>query len=207
MEPILMRNSSQNAGCMRRSPASHCCQVRQVVCNRSAAAVCESPAASRAARTSSVVGFRAGLPARLRLGWLLIDLGGGGINAQIGTDARIAGIKLALHGAVGGVVGGLIPDDEAGLAAVAEGLVDRGGGGQRIVVSGLTVGHDGAGDVGGEFGHFDLQPLSPEARLWRIHTLNNTRIARNVKRFLQINFEAGSKPSNVELTGAKRPVE
>lgn len=193
---VLRRNNSQNAGCMRRSPASHCCQVRQVVCNKSAAAVCESPASSRAARTSSGVGLRAGLPARLRLGWLLIDLGGCGINVQIGADARSAGIKLALHGAVGRVVGGLIPDDEAGLAAVAEGLVDRRGSGESIFVAGLAVGHDGAGGVGGEFGHFDLQPLSPEARLWRIHTLNNTRIARNAKGFQKINSRGRIKPSN-----------
>ena len=199
---VLKRNNSQNAGCMRRSPASHCCQVRQVVCSRSAAAVCESPAASRAVRTSSGVGFRAGLPARLRLGWLLIDLGSGGINVEVGADARSAGIKLALHGAVGGVISGLIPDDEAGFSAVAERLVDRGGSGQSIFVAGLTVGHNGAGDVSGEFGHFDLQPLSPEARLWRVHNLNNTRNARNVKGFRKINLRGRIKPSNAKVGGA-----
>lgn len=194
----LMRNNSQNAGCMRRSPASHCCQVRQVVCKRSAAAVCESPAASRAARTSSGVGFRAGLPARLRLGWLLIDLGAGGIDVEVGADARSAGIKLALHGTVGGVVGSLVTDEEAGLAAVSEGLVDRSCCGQGIFVARLAIGHDGAGDVGSELGHFDLQPLSPEARLWRIHNLNNTRNARNVKGFRKINSRGRIRPSNAK---------
>lgn len=176
-----MRNNSQNAGCILRLPASHSCHPRRVQWMSAAAAVCESPAASRAVRTSSGVGFRAGLPARLRLGWLLIDLGSGGINVEVGADARSAGIKLALHGAVGGVISGLIPDDEAGFSAVAERLVDRGGSGQSIFVAGLTVGHNGAGDVSGEFGHFDLQPLSPEARLWRIHDCNITRCLYNVK--------------------------
>lgn len=61
--------SSQNAGCIRRSPYSHCCHVRVVVNSNSADAACESPAASRAARTSAGVGFAAGLDRR-RLGWL-----------------------------------------------------------------------------------------------------------------------------------------
>jgi len=52
-----MRNSSQNAGCMRRSPASHCCHVRQVVCTSAPAAVCDSRAASRAARICSGCGL------------------------------------------------------------------------------------------------------------------------------------------------------
>ena len=65
-----MRNNSQNAGCILRLPASHSCQPRRVQWMRAAADVCESPAASRAARTSSGVGFRAGPPARLRFGWL-----------------------------------------------------------------------------------------------------------------------------------------
>lgn len=69
-----MRNSSQNAGCMRRwlrSPtgASHCCQVRHVVCTSTPAAVWDSPTASRAARTCSGVGLDEG-PSGPRLGWL-----------------------------------------------------------------------------------------------------------------------------------------
>ena len=65
----LMRNSSQNAGCIRRSPASHCCHVRQVVCTNAPAAVWDSPAASRAARTSAGGGLDDG-PCGPRLGWL-----------------------------------------------------------------------------------------------------------------------------------------
>ena len=196
---VLRRNNSQKAGCMRLSPASHCCHVRHVVCKSSAAAVCESPATSRAARTSSGVGFRAGLQARLRLGWLLIEFGGGLVNHQVGADRRMAGIKLPLHGTVGAVISGLIAREEAGFSAVPQALVDRAGGCERVFVARLAVGHDGAGDVGGESGHFDLQPLSPEARLWRIHTMNNTRIARNVKGFRKINFRGRIKPSNMKV--------
>ena len=65
-----MRNNSQNAGCILRFPASHSCQPRRVQWMSAAAAVCEIPAASRAARTCAGSGFRAGLPARLRFGWL-----------------------------------------------------------------------------------------------------------------------------------------
>lgn len=64
-----MRNSSKKAGCMRRSPASHCCQTRHVECTSAAAAVCVSPAASRAARMRSGSGVAAGEPMRLRFGW------------------------------------------------------------------------------------------------------------------------------------------
>ena len=66
--PTLMRNSSQKAGCMRLSPASHCCQVRQVVCNSAAAAVWDSPNHSRNARTSAGCGFAEG-PRGPRFGW------------------------------------------------------------------------------------------------------------------------------------------
>ena len=78
-----MRNSSHRPGCMRALPASQSCQVRRVEWMRSAADVCESPAASRAARTSSGVGFRAALPARLRLGWLGIDADDIGFNREL----------------------------------------------------------------------------------------------------------------------------
>lgn len=64
-----MRNSSQNAGCIRRLPSSHPCQPRSVQWMSAAAAVCESPAASRAARTCSGDGLDEGL-ADPRLGWL-----------------------------------------------------------------------------------------------------------------------------------------
>ena len=61
--------SSQNAGCMRRSPASHCCHVRNDACTNSPASVCVSPAFNLA----SVISFGAGLAdglLRPLLGWL-----------------------------------------------------------------------------------------------------------------------------------------
>ena len=72
---VLIRKSSHKPGCMRRtfapSACSHCCQLRVLACTSAAAAVCVSPADSRAARTSAGVGLRAGGPAR-RWGWLVI---------------------------------------------------------------------------------------------------------------------------------------
>lgn len=51
--PALVKNNSQKAGCIRLSPASHCCHTRQVVWSRVAAAVWVRPADSRAARISA----------------------------------------------------------------------------------------------------------------------------------------------------------
>lgn len=73
----LILNSSQNAGCIRLSPASHCCQTRQVVYTNSAADVCVKPALVRAARISGGVGLReAEAPRFERFGWLDILDGG-----------------------------------------------------------------------------------------------------------------------------------
>lgn len=66
----LMLKSSHSPGCIRRSPASHCCQFRSEACTSAPACVCVIPAASRAARISAGGGLRAGL-ARLRFGWLV----------------------------------------------------------------------------------------------------------------------------------------
>ncbi len=54
---VLRRNNSQNAGCMRRSPASHCCQVRHVVCT-AALALVGWPADRIAAHLSACYGER-----------------------------------------------------------------------------------------------------------------------------------------------------
>lgn len=70
----LIRASSHIAGCMRRSPASHCCQTRQVVWTRDAATVCVRPWPSRHARISSGRGLRDGCGVlRERFGWALIQ--------------------------------------------------------------------------------------------------------------------------------------
>ena len=193
MEPILMRNSSQNAGCIRRLPASHSCHPRRVQWISAAAPVCESPAASRAARTSSGAGFRAGLPARLRDGWLgnpvcpvvvdgLLDTGEELVVVEIvaalaGRDNELD-VRVGGSGALGngfGVVGGFI---FGGVAAVELGV--------------------GADVVGA--GHFGLLPQFPR-RGCRVPT---TRIIRNAcnkaRPFCKI-FEGGSKPSNADVTG------
>jgi len=202
---VLRQNNSQNAGCMRRSPASHCCQVRQVVCKSSAAAVCESPDASRAARTSSGVGFRAGLPARLRFGWLVIKVWESGLpKIGVVTAAPRDGVAVTHLGVV-------CLDDRVGPAvAAAKLLVDAARNGKAGALAGEKFGGayfafagedgdtiSGVGQQVVDVFHGFLQPLNPEARLWRIHTPNNTRIARNAKGFRKINFRGRIKPSNV----------
>ena len=92
----LMRKSSHNPGCMRLSPASHFCQLRHVAWTSSAAAVWVSPAASRAALTSSLEGLAEGAFAPLlRFGWLGMEL----VNVQgesIGKFA-VGRVAFALH--------------------------------------------------------------------------------------------------------------
>ncbi len=52
-----MRNNSQSPGCIRALPASQSCHVRRAEKMRAAAAVCESPANSRARRMSDGAGL------------------------------------------------------------------------------------------------------------------------------------------------------
>lgn len=92
-----MRKSSQNAGCMRRwlrSPAgaSHCCHERVLVCTSTAADAWVSPAASRASRTCSGVGFEAGLFGP-RFGWLDIELKSGALRFFDGGDDVFRGVS------------------------------------------------------------------------------------------------------------------
>lgn len=68
MSAVLSRNSSHRPACMRRSPASHCCQVRSDPCTRLAACACVNRAAFRLAMISAGEGVAAG-----PFGWLLID--------------------------------------------------------------------------------------------------------------------------------------
>ena len=70
---ILILNNSQNAGCILRSPYSHCAQERNEVCKSAAHCACVRPAAARTETISSGCGLRSALPTRLRLGWLLIE--------------------------------------------------------------------------------------------------------------------------------------
>lgn len=191
-----MRNSCQRPGCMRRFPASHSCHPRRVQWMSAAAAVCESPAASRAARISVGAGFLAGLPARLRFGWFAMmrclsgsertgllaanDCSdfiqqGNGISAVIVRNAReVVALDLELSA---------VPVDvtEGGFSKMRFDL-SNGSGGNFV------------SDLNG--GHFQLLPLSPEARLWRIHNLNNTRIACNCKNFLRKIYRGSNAPHN-----------
>lgn len=90
-----MLNNSQNAGCIGRSPYSHCAQARRDVWSNSAHLAWVRPAAARAATISAVVGDAA-RPARLRFGWLTILEPGCGRfeRAMGGVDGASVGLRL-----------------------------------------------------------------------------------------------------------------
>lgn len=179
-----MRNNSHSPGCMRRLPASHSCHPRSVQWIRDAAAVCESPAASRAARISAGSGLRDGEPPRERLGWAAMSGDGANLNFPAVGQPVLASAQIFGFG---------LEWQHAGEHEAAHVLTEGGG-----FVAEFVGLHDDLVDVGaGDFVfHFFLQPLFPEARLWRIHTLNNTRIACNCKNFLQKICEAATPPHN-----------
>lgn len=211
-----MRNNSQNAGCILRFPASHSCHPRRVQWMRAAAAVCESPAASRAARTSSGVGFRAGLPARLRLGWETISGA-----AKFGGAAQ-AEASVAQHDSGIGDVAVLAQD--AGYECVPLRTTDAGELlGHLAVAFGVGVGDlklelarisgcsfsastEGQAKLGLtstrdlRFGHFRLLPTETRGAVEATaYGSNNTRIAYICKGFLKIFFSGrceAAKPSN-----------
>lgn len=182
-----MRNSSQRPGCMRRLPASHSCHPRSVQWMSAAAAVCESPAASRAARTSAGAGFAEG-PFGPRFGWL--------------------GTASSLEGA-GAVLVALVPEDlisgfvgadfvEAAVPVVlGEHRLDR-----RSVLNNAAGAEQG--DFGGIGGfHFHLLPLIPRrgGQQLAVHEVNYTRNACNSKSFLHKFNEAPTPPHNAIVTG------
>lgn len=204
-----MRNSSQNAGCMRRSPASHCCQVRQVVCTSTPAAVWDSPAASRAARTSAGAGLDSG-PFGPRFGWLdmrathvddvvavvvLVDdleISAAALTKSAATSAAAHAAKSIANAASGGLANHVIA------------LVTAFGDFDRADIGFGVVEFVGEGDG---LGHFLLQPLLPRGAVGKqcaSHELNYTRIARKGKNFLKLFFgglgETG-KPSNDQGNG------
>ncbi len=178
-----MRNSSQSPGCMRRLPASHSCQPRRVQWMRAAAAVCESPAASRAARTSAGAGFAEG-PFGPRFGWL----------GTVGSLEHAGGVAMAFmpHDLLAFLVGADFV--EAAVPVVlGQHRFDR-----------LGVLNDAAGAEQGDFGgigggHFHLLPLIPRrgGQQRAAHELNYTRIACIRKSFLQKFNEAPTPPHNV----------
>lgn len=150
---LLMLNSSQKAGCMRRSPASHCCQVRQVVCTNSAAAVCDKPDAALVARTSAGVGLRDGEPSRARFGWLLIDFDFfrlDGDAVQLLGFSISQGVKLSLN-----------PVAVEAIAVAASDVIDTTNNGVSIRCADGCAAQLMSNEVGGGGSHVILQPLFP----------------------------------------------
>lgn len=150
---------------MRRSPASHCCHVRQVVCTSAPAAVWDRPAASRAARISPGVGLRDGEPPRERFGWLGIPVFGVGFDQGDPVVGDFHRPVFLAVGDSGGFVDGAVDGDEAGF-------FEGGEVGIAVDLGEVAAGFVAGGELGEDadlFGsvHFWPQPLIPEARLQR----------------------------------------
>ena len=199
-----MRNNSQNAGCIRRSPASHCCHTRQVVCTSAPASVCESPADSRAARISGGAGFEEG-PFGPRFGWLPISEGA---EVPEALDAAFRTNAHQLERAVCAEADGI---DSFGTTLGRHVLARRGDSLAECAQFGAIGWRRDFGEVrnikevaesgggGGKNEHFRLQPLVTRGAVAAqnaLHDTNNTRSARNVKNFFQIFFEGAAMPSN-----------
>ena len=196
-----MRNNSQNAGCIRRFPASHSCQPRRVQWISAAAAVCESPAASLAARISAGKGFAEVLFSP-RFGWL--DTAKSNLPAThpvkaiifnwhdgFIVDLKFGDVKLFDNGfdALLTRFGGELFNEGAGFFA------------RGFVVKDFNEGFEDFG-----LGHFRLQPLIPRRGGLRCatHELNYTRIACNCKSFLQKISEAARAPHNAGIEAPSR---
>lgn len=202
-----MRNNSQKAGCMRRSPASHCCQVRQVVCTSTPAAVCDRPAASRAARTSAGAGFDSG-PFGPRFGWL--DMRAAHVDDVVAVivlvdDLEISAAALAkvtAAGAAANATKGIADAASGGLANHVVALETAFCDFDRANIGFSVVEFVGEGDG---LGHFLLQPLLPRGAVEKqcaSHELNYTRIARKRKNFFELFFTGcgyQAKPSNSRM--------
>lgn len=181
-----MRNSSQNAGCILRLPASHSCHPRNVQCMSAAAAVCDSPEASRAARTSFGEGLAAG-PFGPRFGWLGIVFDEHempGLNFLQPCSRDFSGLIRSL----------LIAADLLCLAIHRVAGSRQRANKNDFVQFGLDFDGAKAGDFDCRLcGHFLLLPLFlPRRGGLRCASLelNNTRIACKCKNFLQKTSEA-----------------
>ena len=197
----LMRNNSQRAGCIRAFPASQSCQVRRVECMSAAAAVCESPEASRAARISSGAGLRDGEPPRDLFGWLVISLGQGKLpslkveksvvfdraNGVVGNfdigDVQFGNASRDPVVAFGADLVGNLLNECAGF--FARGFVVEGFGGDFEVFDGV---------------HLWLQPLFPRrgGLQCATHELNYTRNPCNSKNYFYKFSEAMISPYNAK---------
>lgn len=186
-----MRKSSQNAGCIRRSPASHCCQVRQVVCSRAAAADWDKPAASRAARTSAGAGFDSG-PFGPRFGWL--DMRAAHVDDVVAVVVLVDNLEVSAAALAEVTAAGAATHAAKGVANTAS------GGLANHVVAPETPFGDfdwakiGFGVVefvseGDGLGHFLLQPLLPRGAVGKqraSHEPNYTRIESSVNKYLYL---------------------
>lgn len=161
-----MRNSSHRPGCMRRFPASHSCQPRRVQWMSAAAAVCESPAVSRAALISAGEGLAEG-PFGPRFGWLLNEFS----DRLVAPDRGFVE-DFCTHS--GASVDRVIPAEHQQIVLLA---VERPAGFFSRLDELLFRGFDGV--------HFLLQPLFPRrgGQQRAAHELNYTRIACNGKSF------------------------
>lgn len=189
---------------MRRSPDSHCCQVRQVVCTSAPAAVWDSPAASRTARMSAGAGLDAG-PFGPLFGWLdmraahvddvvavvvLVD----DIEISTAALAKVTATGAATHAAkdVANAAGSGLANHVVALET-AFGNFDRANIGFGVVE--FVCEGDG-------LGHFQLQPLVTRgavAARSALHELNNTRIARKVNNYFQIFSRRRISPHNAGI--------
>lgn len=212
-----MRNNSQKAECMRRSPASHCCHVRQVVCTSAPASVCDKPAASRAARMSAGAGFEEG-PFGPRFGWLPISEE----RAEV-PEALDAAFRANAHKLKRAVCAEADCIDELGTT-LGRHVLARGGDclaeraqlgaigrrrdlGEMRNVEEVTERRGG----GGKSEHLRLQPLVTRGAVAAqnaLHETNNTRIARNCNKNIFIGWRHGAygdKPSNIALIHLRAP--
>lgn len=173
-----MRNSSHSPGCIRALPASQSCQVRRVEWMSEPAAVCDKPAASRAALISAGAGLAEG-PFGPRFGWL-------GILS--GAEKRSDGASR-----VGRMVELGFAEDFFGFPQGDAGYIGRN-------FLGCDYKDDAFSFVSGDFGsgHFNLlAPVGPGARRMRcIHVLNNSTESVHCKNYFREIFEAATPPHN-----------
>lgn len=202
-----MRNSSQKAGCMRRLPASHSCHPRSVQWMRAAAAVCESPAASRAARTCSGNGFAAG-PFGPRFGWLGIsnrlvkvasddiDVARQVVHIESGDFFRAHEVCQETEFDAGAIIGNTLAVEFA-VVPVRTLVLNRPFRGFGVAGIGDFATVANVDELCG--GHFRLLPLFLPRRgglRCATHELNYTRIACNSKKYFREIAEAEISPHN-----------
>lgn len=212
-----MRNNSQRPGCMRRLPASHSCQPRRVQWMSAAAAVCESPAASRAARTSAGAGFAEG-PFGPLFGWLGIQVPprkddghlvkvilGGCLQAADLADISVVFFEVCNFCRVRPSAT-LFPCALVSGSATAFHTESMGCLAAQFGKAGIHAVAKRHKLLAGGDSHFVLQPLDPRrgGQKHSVHGLNYTRNACNCKNYLQQFSMRRLSPHNASLSGLPR---